>query len=354
MADSDKNILITPSVGKTGEPTIVFRGKDNIPVTLRVLDDGTLSFEGSSGQLFSITDSLTGTIFSVNDISGIPSLEITDDGTVRIAEYAGNVGIGLSSPTEKLDVSGNLKVSGSATLGSLVVSGNATINGTTTTINSTTVTIDDPIFTLGGDTAPTVDDNKDRGIEFRWHDGTSAKVGFFGLDDSSGKFTFIPDATNTSEVFAGTKGTIDANIEWADVLNKPDPVVTVTLQGEVTGTANTTLTDLANGTITVNTVVAGQTTSTKTDSYTLVTSDANKIILMDKATAQNVTIDSSLDLSVGQRIDIIQSGAGQVTFVASGATVNATPGLKMRARYSAASVICVATDSYVVVGDLSA
>lgn len=94
--------------------------------------------------------------------------------------------------------------------GTLSVTGNLTINGTTTTVNSTTVTVDDPIFTLGGDTAPTVDDNKDRGIEFRWHNGTTAKVGFFGYDDSTGYLTFIPDATNTSEVFSGTQGDIQA------------------------------------------------------------------------------------------------------------------------------------------------
>jgi hypothetical protein len=97
-----------------------------------------------------------------------------------------------------------------------------------------------------------------------------------------------------------------------------------------------------------------QTTDTKADSYTLLTGDAGKLILMDKSTAQDVTIDASLDLAVGQRIDVVQTGAGQVTFVASSATVNGTPGLKLRARYSAATVLCVGTDSYVVLGDLSA
>ena len=106
-----------------------------------------------------------------------------------------------------------LGTSDSPSFNGLTLSGNLIINGTTTTINSTVVTVDDPIFTLGGDTAPASDDNKDRGIEFRYHTGSAAKVGFFGFDDSSGKFTFIPDATNTSEVFSGTAGTIVANLE---------------------------------------------------------------------------------------------------------------------------------------------
>jgi hypothetical protein len=91
---------------------------------------------------------------------------------------------------------------------SLTVTGNLTVNGTTTTVNSTTTTVDDPIFTVGGDSAPGSDDNKDRGIEFRYHDGSSAKIGFFGYDDSVNKFTFISDATNTSEVFSGSAGNV--------------------------------------------------------------------------------------------------------------------------------------------------
>ena len=120
--------------------------------------------------------------------------------------------------------SSNLTTAGALTAASLTVTGNLTVNGTTTTVNSTVVAIDDPVMTLGGDTAPTTDDGKDRGIEFRWHNGTAAKVGFFGFDDSTGKLTFIPDATNTSEVFTGTKGTIDAYLAWSDVTGKPTTV----------------------------------------------------------------------------------------------------------------------------------
>jgi len=93
--------------------------------------------------------------------------------------------------------------------GDVIVYGNLQVMGTTTTVNSNTVTIDDPIFTLGGDTAPSSDDNLDRGIEFQWHDGTNAKVGFFGWDDSASRFKFIDDATNTSEVFSGAAGDVE-------------------------------------------------------------------------------------------------------------------------------------------------
>jgi len=111
MADSDKNILITPNRGSTtADPNIVFTGGNNNSVTLTVLDDGTLSFSGSAGQLFSVSDSLSGTIFSVNDVSGIPSIEVDDTGEIRLAEFSGNVLIGTATDTgEKVQVNGTVK-----------------------------------------------------------------------------------------------------------------------------------------------------------------------------------------------------------------------------------------------------
>jgi hypothetical protein len=77
------------------------------------LNSGTLSFEGSAGQLFSITNNLTsGSIFSVNDVSGIPSIDVNADGTVSMVSYGGSLGIGTTNPQYKLDVIGNLRVTG--------------------------------------------------------------------------------------------------------------------------------------------------------------------------------------------------------------------------------------------------
>jgi hypothetical protein len=100
MALSDKNIVITPATSTGGQPTIRFTAGTVSTVntiTFKVLDTGPISIEGNAGQLMSIVDSNTGTLFSVNDISGIPSIEVLDTGVVRLAGYGGQVAQGVSS-----------------------------------------------------------------------------------------------------------------------------------------------------------------------------------------------------------------------------------------------------------------
>ena len=115
MALSDKDILITPNTGSsTDDPQIKFTGATSgsastITVSATDLDGGTLSFEGSSGQLFSITNSLTGSIFSANDVSGVPSIDVNSDGTILLAPFESSplIGIGKTNPEHALDIKGN-------------------------------------------------------------------------------------------------------------------------------------------------------------------------------------------------------------------------------------------------------
>lgn len=116
MANSDKDILITPNKGTANIPEINFVGQGNNPIKLRVLDDNTVSFEGAQGQLFSIDNNLTtGTIFAASDISGVPSISAEATGQVRLAYYNGYTEIGGSFTTAlgsyKLDVVGSLRAS---------------------------------------------------------------------------------------------------------------------------------------------------------------------------------------------------------------------------------------------------
>ena len=95
-------------------------------ITVSMLGTDTLSFSGDSGQLFSITDSQTGTIFAVNDISGVPSIEVDDDGTIRLAETFGNVLVGTATDdgVNKLQVNGNIALNGAISAdGSIGTSG---------------------------------------------------------------------------------------------------------------------------------------------------------------------------------------------------------------------------------------
>ena len=160
----------------------------------------------------SVTFAATSNETTVAESSGTVTIGLVANPVVDGAT-AGNVQLGVTADGEIDTSTGNLTIDsagGTVTVDdNLTVAGNLTVNGTTTTVNSTTTTVDDPIMTVGGDSAPSSDDNKDRGIEFRWHNGSAAKLGFFGFDDSTGRFTFIPDASNTSEVFSGTKGAID-------------------------------------------------------------------------------------------------------------------------------------------------
>ena len=83
-------------------PNIEFKDSNAGSAITATMTDSTdtLSFEGNAGQLFSISDNLTGTLFAVSDISGIPSLEIDDQGIVRIAEFNGYLVVGGDSETD--------------------------------------------------------------------------------------------------------------------------------------------------------------------------------------------------------------------------------------------------------------
>ena len=67
----------------------------------------------------------------------------------------------------------------------------------------------------------------------------------------------------SANIVAGN--TLEGNLNWSYITNKPDPTVTVTLSGDVTGNASATLTDLANGTISISTTVAGNSVALGTD-----------------------------------------------------------------------------------------
>ena len=224
-------------------------------------------------------------------------------------------------------VNGNITLTPNGT-GKVIIT-NLQVDGTTTTVNSTTVTVDDPIFTLGGDTAPASDDNKDRGIEFRWHNGATAKVGFFGYDDSTGYLTFIPDATNTSEVFSGTPGDIEAtNFRGALIGNASTATTAAALTtaraiygNNFDGSAALTqiIASTYGGTGNGFTKFSGPTTAERT--FTL--PDASSTIVVQGGalgTPSSGTLTNATGLPVGTGISGL--GSGVATFLATPSSAN--------------------------------
>jgi len=92
--------------------------------------------------------------------------------------------------------------------------------------------------------------------------------------------------------------------------------------------------------------------------YTLVAADAeNKLVTLSNASAITLTVPPSV-FTTGQQINIAQIGAGQVTLAqGAGVTITSTGATssapKCRAQYSAATIICTASNTFLVVGDLA-
>ncbi len=87
-----------------------------------------------------------------------------------------------------------------------------------------------------------------------------------------------------------------------------------------------------------------------TSSYSLVLADAGAAIIFTANVPVTVIVPSGV-FSVGTNIDLIQLGGGQFTVIGNG--INATPGFKSRARYSVASLLQYATNSWILAGDLA-
>lgn len=264
------DVTITGDLGVNGGDLTTSGSSFNLINT----NAATINFGGAGTAIAIGAATGTTTINNGLEVTGIANLNnTTTSTTTATGALVVDGGVGIA---ENLNVGGNT-----------IITGNLTVNGTTTTVNTTTTTLQDPIITLGGgadNAAPTADDSKDRGVEFQWHNGTDAKVGFFGYDDSVSKFTFIADATNTEEVFSGTAGNVafgdidGANVSLSGSIGNYDGAAPTNGQLLI---GNTTNGDFQAGTIAVTTNTGLATPTLGAGSITLAGLDSSTQATVD-------------------------------------------------------------------------
>jgi hypothetical protein len=96
---------------------------------------------------------------------------------------------------------------------------------------------------------------------------------------------------------------------------------------------------------------SAQIVDNRSANYTIVATDAGEMI---RSTGSAITITIANVLQIGEKIDFFQAGTGQITFAAgAGVTLNSKDGkLKTAAQYSGATVQCMASGVYALIGDL--
>jgi hypothetical protein len=276
---------------------------------------GTINVDGSTGTLYSAR--VAGTeVFriqpiasstTINGIANVPILINTNNTERMRIGSDGNVGIGTASPGSRLDVYGGVDTTFSPNVSNVNLTG----------------------------TASATSGNAGSGITF------------------TGNYNTTPAIAQLAVISGIKENTTDGNYSGALIFGARQ-------NGSGGGSMERMRINGSDGRIKIpagGVLESPLVQNAQTASYTVVLADAGKLVEMSNASANNLTVplNSSVAYPIGTQINILQTGAGQTTVVATGGvTINATPGLKLRAQWSSATLIKRATDTWVLVGDLSA
>ena len=311
--------------------TVDQQGRLTAAGTVAVATALTVDGDSGTGDVDLLTDDLKviGTANEIETVSsksgtdvtlqiGLPNdVTIGNDLTVTTDLDVGSANFTVAGATGNTVIAGNLNVNGSSiALGNgltdnVVISGNLTVQGTTTTVESTTVTLDDPVLALADNTTNAASDGLDRGVSFKWGNGSAVKTGFFGFDIQSQRFVFTKDEDLSSSENASAPW---SDAEFGDVYATGADIGNIQI-----GITSDNEIDTVSGNLTIDS--AGGTTT------------IDDILVVSGAT----TITGRLNLSDGSGLTVDEGGTGQRSFTGKAIMASNAAGTAMTQLASSAT-----------------
>jgi hypothetical protein len=227
----------------------------------------------------------------------------------------------------------------------LIVSGNLVVNGDTVTLNAETLVVEDKTIELGTSLTPS---------------NTTADGSGIVVPDGSANKTFtwvnsISSWSSSENINLALDKVIKINgIEILSSTNYIGKAATATMADQVVANS-VTPTMLQEGP--ARSAFRSEILTITNATHTLLLSDLSKLIIMNNSSSMTVTVPSEANTAfmTGDRIDVTRYGTGSLTFNSQeGVSLRATPGLKLRAQYSTATLTKLATNEWLIVGDLAA
>jgi hypothetical protein len=339
--DLDDTAVTAGSYGsQTQIPTFTVdqQGRLTAAGTVAVATALTVDGDSGTGNVDLLTDDLQviGTTNEIETVSsksgtdvtlqiGLPNdVTIGNDLTVTTDVDVGSGNFTVAGATGNTVIAGNLNVNGSSiALGNgltdnVVISGNLTVQGTTTTVESTTVTLDDPVLALADNTTNVASDGLDRGVRFKWGDGSAVKTGFFGFDIQTQRFVFTKD----EDLSGGENASAPwSDAEFGDVYATGADIgniqIGITSDNEIDTVSGNLTIDSAGGTVIVDDILS-------------VTGAA--------------TITGRLNLSDGSGLTVDEGGTGQRSFTGDAVMISNPAGSAMTQLASGKSTVSTATN----------
>jgi hypothetical protein len=274
---------------------------------------------------------------------GLANVDNTSDASKPVST-ATQTALDAKAPIAAPSFTGNANFESNVT-----IEGNLIVEGTTTTVNTSEVQINDPLFYLAANQYDT--NTRDIGIT-----GAYGTVG--GTEASHLHTGLVKDVTDGKwKLFSNTPHPVNNVVDFTSAAY--DTLKLGSLEATtVTPSSGIVFSD---GTQTKEGVPSRTVIIEKTAAFNLSDADYRDDMLEVNHTggsAVTITVPADgtngITYPVGTSIDILRTNTGAVTIAGSGATVNATPGLTLRARWSSATLFKRAANTWVLMGDLTA